>query len=261
LDWPLIVAGLIGSTAAALATGLGALPVFFVRELSPRTQSAFLGFAAGVMLTASFLSLLEPALQLARQHSLGAVAGHLEIFAGLVLGALAVIVVNRFAPHDRFAWGVEGVPVAAVRRTWLIVIAIALHNIPEGLAVGVSFGGPDVANGTSAAVGIGLQNLPEGLAVAAALVSIGYSRWVASGLACLTGMLEPVSGFVGILLVTGVAALLPAALAFAAGAMVWVVSAEIIPETHLQGHRTTATGALMTGLLVMVGVDAAIGGA
>lgn len=261
MDWSLILKGFLASAAAGLATGLGALPVFVVRVLTPRTQSLFLGFAAGVMLTAAFLSLLEPALELARTHARSAILGHVEICIGLVLGALAVPVVNRYAPHERFALGLDGVPDATVRRTWLVVLAIALHNIPEGLAVGVSFGGPDVPNGTSAAIGIGLQNLPEGLAVAAALASIGYSRWLAAALACVTGLLEPVSGLVGIMLVTGIDALLPAALAFAAGAMVWVVSAEIIPETHLKGHRTTATAALVAGLLLMLVVDAAVGGA
>lgn len=261
MDWSLVLKGLIGSAAAGLATGVGALPVFAVRELSHRTQGAFLGFAAGVMLTAAFLSLLEPALELARTHTMGAAPGHFEVFAGLALGALAVPIANRYVPHERFALRREDIPSATVRRTWLIVIAIALHNIPEGLAVGVSFGGPDVPNGTSAAIGIGLQNLPEGLAVAAALVGIGYSRWLAVALACLTGLLEPVSGFLGILLVAGIEALLPAALAFAAGAMIWVVAAEIIPEADLKGQRTAATAALMAGLLLMVAVDAAFGGA
>lgn len=259
LDWQIILKGFGASAAAGLATGVGALPIFIVRALTPRIQSLFLGFAAGVMLTAAYLSLLEPALGLTRAHA-NAVVGHFEVLLGLALGALAVPLLNRYTPHERFALRIDGVPDATVRRTWLVVLAIALHNIPEGLAVGVSFGGPDVANGTSAAIGIGAQNLPEGLAVAAALVSVGYSRWLAAALACLTGLIEPVSGLAGIILVTGIETLLPAALAFAAGAMVWVVSAEIIPETHLNGHRITATAALIAGLLLMVMVDSVFGG-
>jgi len=258
MDWPLVLTGLGGSAAAGLATGVGALPVFFIRTLSERLQGAFLGFAAGVMLTAAFQSLISPALELARAHPLGAVAGHGEVLVGLALGGAAVQLVNRYAPHEHFIIGTEGVPTQSLQRIWLIVIAIALHNIPEGLAVGVSFGGPDIANGTSAAVGIGLQNLPEGLAVAAALASINYPRRVAFSVALLTGLLEPVSGFVGIALVSRIEGLLPAALAFAAGAMVWVVSAEIIPETHIRGHQGTATAALMAGLILMVLIDAAL---
>lgn len=260
MDWPLVLTGLAGSSAAGLATGVGALPVFFVRTLSPRLQGAFLGFAAGVMLTAAFQSLLSPALELARAHTAGPVVGHMEVLVGLVLGAAGVQLANRFTPHEHLVIGVEGVPADSLQRIWLIVIAIALHNVPEGLAVGVSFGGPDVANGTSAALGIGLQNLPEGLAVAAALASINYPRWLAFLVALLTGLLEPVSGFVGVALVSWIDGLLPWALAFAAGAMVWVVSAEIIPETHTKGHQATATGALMGGLILMVVIDAVLAG-
>ncbi|MBJ7409388.1 MAG: ZIP family metal transporter [Phenylobacterium sp.] len=260
MDWPLVLTGLAGSTAAGVATGVGALPVFFIRSLSPRLEGAFLGFAAGVMLTAAFRSLLSPALELAGAHVAGPLVGHAEVVAGLALGAIAVQLANRFAPHEHFVIGVEGVPTESLQRIWLIVIAIALHNVPEGLAVGVSFGGPDVANGTSAALGIGLQNLPEGLAVAAALASINYPRWIAFSVALATGLLEPVSGFVGIALVSWIDGLLPCALAFAAGAMVWVVSAEIIPETHTKGHQATATGALMAGLILMVVIDAVLAG-
>ena len=215
MDWPLVLTGLAGSTAAGVATGVGALPVFFIRTLSDRVQSAFLGFAAGVMLTAAFRSLISPALELAPQHPLGATIGHAEVVLGLALGAMAVQLVNRFAPH---------------------------------------------ANGTSAALGIGVQNLPEGLAVAAALASINYPRKVAFAVALLTGLLEPVSGFIGIALVSWIDGLLPAALAFAAGAMVWVVSAEIIPETHAKGHQAVATGSLMAGLILMVVIDAWLAG-
>lgn len=260
MDWPLVLTGLAGSTAAGVATGVGALPVFFIRTLSPRLQGAFLGFAAGVMLTAAFQPLISPALDLAGAHTAGPVVGHLEVVLGLALGAFAVQLANRYAPHEHFVIGIEGVPAESLQRIWLIVIAIALHNVPEGLAVGVSFGGPDISNGTSAALGIGLQNLPEGLAVAAALASINYPRWVAFSVALLTGLLEPVSGFVGIALVSWIEGLLPWALAFAAGAMVWVVSAEIIPETHTKGHQGTATSALMGGLILMVVIDAVLGG-
>ena len=122
----------------------------------------------------------------------GPFVGHAEVVLGLALGAAAVQLANRLAPHEHFVMGVEGVPAESLQRIWLIVIAIALHNVPEGLAVGVSFGGPDIANGMSAALGIGLQNLPEGLAVAAALASINYPRWLAFSVALLTGLLEPV---------------------------------------------------------------------
>ncbi len=260
MDWGLVLTGMAGSAAAGLAAGVGALPVFFVRALSARVESVFLGFAAGVMLAAAFLALILPALDLAALHPNGAFVGHAEVILGLALGAIGVQWASGVIPHESVAHLTPDGATESVHRMWLIVIAIALHNVPEGLAVGVSFGGPDLANGLSTAFGIGLQNLPEGLAVAAALASVNYPRPVAFAVALLTGLIEPISGFIGIFLVSWIDGLLPAALAFAGGAMVWVVSAEIIPETHSKGYHRVASVALMTGLILMVMISVVLGG-
>jgi ZIP family zinc transporter len=141
---------------------------------------------------------------------------------------------------------------------WLLVLAITLHNLPEGLAVGVGFGGPDIANAVGLMIGIGLQNMPEGLAVAVALTTIGYSRASAFGVALLTGLVEPVGGLIGVAAVSLAAALLPWGLAFAAGAMLFVISNEIIPETHRRGFEGSVTFALLGGFSLMLFLDQAL---
>jgi zinc transporter, ZIP family len=148
---------------------------------------------------------------------------------------------------------------ASLRRIWLFVIAITLHNFPEGLAVGVGFGGGDIENGRSLAIGIGLQNFPEGLAVAVALLGQNYSRVRAFTVALMTGLVEPVGGLIGIGAVTLSEPLLPWGLAFAAGAMIFVISHEIIPETHRRGYENYGTIGLIIGLVVMMFLDVVLG--
>src|SRR5690606_37176707 len=141
-------------------------------------------------------------------------------------GALCIWLVHRYTPHEHFVSGPEGPATAKVRRVWLFVIAITLNNFPEGLAVGVSFGGGDIGNGMAVAIGIGIQNMPEGLAVALALLTLHYTRAQALLIAALTGLVEPLGSLIGLGAVTIVAPLLPWGLAFAAGAMIFVISAE-----------------------------------
>ncbi|HEY0627321.1 MAG TPA: ZIP family metal transporter [Allosphingosinicella sp.] len=256
MDWKLIGLATGASAAAGLATAGGALPVFVVRDVSQKLQNAFLGFAAGVMLAASFFSLILPGLEVARERT-----GSLPISGGIVaaailLGAATLHIVNKAAPHEHFITGpTDRAARSRLSRIWLFVIAISLHNFPEGLAVGVSFGGPEIGNGWTTAFGIGLQNVPEGLAVAVALVSVGYGRVFAFLVALGTGLIEPVGGFLGISAVSVASSLLPWGLGFAGGAMIWVVSSEIIPETHGKGHEGVATGALMSGLALMMFLD------
>lgn len=230
--------------------------MFVVRTVSPRLQSAFLGFAAGVMLAAAFFSLILPGLEVARERSGSLPWSGALVAAAILLGAGTLHIVNRAAPHEHFITGPTDRAVRSrLSRIWLFVIAISLHNFPEGLAVGVSFGGPDVAVGWTTALGIGLQNVPEGLAVAIALASVGYGRLFAFLVAFGTGLIEPVGGFLGISAVSAASSLLPWGLGFAGGAMIWVVSSEIIPETHREGHQGAATAALMIGLAAMMFLD------
>lgn len=244
------------SAAAGLATAAGALPIFLIRNISQALQNSFLGFAAGVMLAASFFSLILPGLELAQAASGSAWAAAATVAAAVLLGAATLHVINRTAPHEHFITGrTERAEKSRLSRIWLLIIAIALHNFPEGLAVGVSFGGEDETKGWATALGIGIQNMPEGLAVAVALVSVGYDRLFAFLVALGTGLVEPVGGFLGISAVTTIGGLLPWGLGFAGGAMIWVVSSEIIPETHREGNQGVATGALMVGLAGMMFLD------
>uniref|UniRef100_UPI003562309D ZIP family metal transporter n=1 Tax=Actibacterium sp. TaxID=1872125 RepID=UPI003562309D len=144
-------------------------------------------------------------------------------------------------------------------KIWLFVLAITIHNFPEGMAVGVGFGGGDLTNGMSLATGIGLQNAPEGLAVAVALRGQGYGRLKAFGIALATGLIEPVGGLIGVAAVHISTDVLPWGLAFAAGAMVYIISHEIIPETHRGGHQNSATTGLVTGLILMMILDVTLG--
>lgn len=256
MDWGLIATATGASAAAGLATGAGALPVLAIRGISGRLESGFLGFAAGVMLAASFFSLILPGLEAAGESGLSPAWSAATIGAAILLGAAMLQLLNAYAPHEHFIIGPSGTAAnSRLQRIWLFVIAITLHNFPEGLAVGVSFGGGDMANGTTTAFGIGLQNVPEGLAVAISLASVGYSRLFAVVAAMLTGLIEPLGGFIGIAAVSFSEPLLPWGLGFAAGAMIWVVSSEIIPETHREGHQGTATAALMIGLTLMLFLD------
>jgi ZIP family zinc transporter len=244
---PAIGPALLATALTAAATGLGALPVLAVREISGRARDAMLGFGAGVMLAAAAFSLIVPGLA-AGESLTGSrwLAGGI-VAAGLLLGGAASAALDRSLPHEHEAQG--------ARRVWLFVFAIALHNLPEGLAVGVGFGQEDLARAWALAVGIAVQNLPEGLVVAAALAGIGYSRGAATAIAAATGFAEPLGGLFGAGIFGISQAALPWGLAFAAGAMLFVVSHEIIPESHRRGHESRATLGVLTGFVAMMLLD------
>ena len=250
--------GLAGSFIAGLSTGVGALPVFFLRGLGPRSQDLLLGFSAGIMLAASFFSLIQPGLDAAAALG-GAVNPALVMTAGVLLGALGLWWVHQHMPHEHLLLGREGPGDARVGRMLLIVLAITLHNFPEGLAVGVGFGAPDLRNALGLMTGIAIQNMPEGLVVAIALVAAGRSRAKAFTIALLTGLVEPVGGLVGAAAVDLAGALLPWGLGTAAGAMLFVISNEIIPETHRRGHQVSVTFALLVGFSLMMSLDQMLG--
>ena len=236
-----VMLGFLGSLVAGLMTALGAVPVLFGRVPTRATRDMLLGFAAGVMLSASFFSLIIPALDAAGMRLQHPAAPAAIVCVAILLGMGAVALMNEKLPHEHFRTGREGPDAVALRRVWLFIIAITIHNFPEGLAVGVGFGAHGLSGGLPLAIGIGLQNAPEGLAVAVALLGEGYSRsraWVIAG---LTGLVEPVGGLLGAGIITLSQPLLPWGLAFAAGAMLYVISHEIIPETHRSGHQNRAT--------------------
>lgn len=254
-----VLLGFLASLAAGLGTALGAVGVFAVRALSQKLEDGLLSAAAGVMLAASFFSLLLPAIGYGEIYFGSTVMSVLVVILGLLAGALALFLIHQHVPHEHFVLGREGPDSGALGRIWLFVIAITLHNFPEGMAVGVGFAGGDIANGVSLATGIGIQNLPEGLAVAVSLLSVGYSRLQAFTVAALTGLAEPVGGLFGSVAVSVAAPLMPVAMGFAAGAMLFIISDEIIPETHRSGFRTIATFSLLGGFSVMMFLDATLG--
>jgi len=241
----IVYIGFAWSLAAALATGAGALPAFLVKNISDNIMDVLLGFAAGVMLAATAFSLLVPAIDL---------GGPIVSVLGLLLGALTIHFIDKLIPHFHPVAGVEGPP-SRLSRLWLFIIAITMHNFPEGLAVGVSFGSGDVARGIIVATAIGLQNAPEGLAVALPLIREKYSRARSISYATLTGLVEPVGALIGIILVTTIHSVLPWGMAFAAGAMLFVVVDEMVPESHKKGFGREASIGFLAGFAVMMLLD------
>jgi ZIP family zinc transporter len=258
LDTPMGMA-LAGSGVAALATALGALPALFVRKISTRWEDVMLGFGAGVMAAAACFSLILPGVAAGTDILGSKLAGATIVAVGFVLGALFLLLADKTLPHEHPGAGRHGPGWMHLRRVWLMVFAIALHNFPEGMAIGVGFSGGDTAVGMPLAAAIALQDIPEGLVVAVALRTVAYAPWQAAAIAALTGLAEPLGAIVGVALTSGFAPLYPAGLGFAAGAMIWVVSHEIIPETHRKGHEQAATLGLIGGFVVMMMLDTALG--
>lgn len=251
-DDPVRQAILAGGATWAL-TALGAAGVLALRQVRRRLLDGLLGFSAGVMVAASCWSLLIPAMER------GGVA---RAVVGLLAGAGALFALDRALPHlhPQFeaSVGPEG-PSTDWSRTMLLVSAITLHNVPEGLAVGVAYAGGDWRTATALALGIGLQNVPEGLAVSVPLRREGLSRWRALWYGQLSAVVEPAAAGLGAAAVLAVGALLPYALAFAAGAMVYVVVEELIPETTRGGNVDVATLGFIAGFTVMMALDNALG--
>ncbi|MGW8184279.1 MAG: ZIP family metal transporter [Burkholderiales bacterium] len=253
---PAVAVALLATLGTAFATGAGALPVLFARTFAPKAQNAMLGFSAGVMLAASMFSLLLPALDSATAMTESKVAGGLVACAGLILGVALMLAMDRWLPHEHLVQGHHGPDAQRISRVWLFVFAITLHNLPEGLAVGVAFGAGEATHAVPLAIGIGIQNMPEGLAVALALLTLNFSPAKATLLALASGMVEPLGGVLGAGVISIMQPMLPLGLSFAAGAMLFVISHEIIPETHHQkGHETVATVSLMVGFIIMMMFD------
>ena len=247
-----------------LMSCLGAATVFFFRKTGTgKFQQIFLGLAAGIMVAASIWSLLIPAIEAAETQGL---IGWIPAACGLVLGALFLLGLDHFIPHlHPFASDPEG-PASSSKRATLLISAVTLHNVPEGMAVGLSFAlaiqNNDPVMYSSAlalAMGIGIQNFPEGAAVTLPLVQEGVPKRKAFGLGCLSGAVEPVAGFITVLLAAWIAPVMPWLLSFAAGAMIYVVVEELIPEAQLNEHSHAGTLGFMTGFLIMMVLDVALG--
>ncbi len=250
----IILIGLLASLLAGLATAVGALPVLIWHRGPGKVLDIMLGFAAGIMLAAAVFCLIKPALD--PQITEG--GGLLITVIGILAGALFLHVVDRLVPHQHLVHA-NCHDVVAARRAWMFVLAIAIHNFPEGLAVGLGFAGGDLGRGTALAIGIGLQNIPEGLAVAIPLIMVGYTRGQALLVATLSGLVEPMGALLALSLATVFQAILPFGLAFAGGAMIFVVVDEVITETHRRGVGRLASAALMAGFVIMMTIDHLLG--
>ena len=246
-------------------TALGAALVFPVRDLNRRLMDGMLGFAAGVMIAASYWSLLAPAIEMSEA---GPLPAWVPATVGFLLGAAFLRMVDFFLPHLHPGMPMEKAEGVKTQwqRTTLLVLAITLHNIPEGLAIGVAFGAvaagfpsATLAAAVALAIGIGIQNFPEGTAVSMPLrregMSPGRSFWYGQ----MSGMVEPIAGVLGAAIVLVARPLLPYALAFAAGAMIFVVIEELVPESQTGGHSHAATTGAMLGFAVMMTLDVALG--
>jgi ZIP family zinc transporter len=248
----LVVIGFFARILAGLATGIGALPAVFFKNISTRVFNSLLGAAAGVMLAATAFSLLVPGIDFGNQIWPG--KGLWPVSIGMLLGAVFLHFADQKLPHLHFDSITESNK-DSLQKIWLFIIAITIHNFPEGMSVGVSFGSGDMKNGIVLAIAIALQNIPEGLAVALPLVSLGFNKWKAVGIATLTGLVEPIGALLGVTMVTVFSSVLPLAMGFAAGAMLFVISEEIIPETHAKGRSRVATFSLMIGFIIMMTLD------
>jgi ZIP family zinc transporter len=246
---------LTASLIAGLSTGLGALPVLFMRRLSSRLIAAMLGFGGGVMLAAAAFSLLGTAFEVYALDNVSSLDAALGTGVGFLFGALFVFGADHALPHEHFLKGHEGPNAHFVRGAWLFVFAIGLHNLPEGVAVGVGFSGPETATGYIIAAGIVIQNLPEGLIAAVSLLAVGYRPGFALAIAAATGLVETLGGALGLLLASALETLVPVAMAFAAGAMVYVVGQEVVPESHAGGRSRVATWGIVSGFLLMTALD------
>ena len=253
----------LGTMFTFLATALGAATVFlFKKDIPHGMQRAFLGFAAGVMIAASVWSLLIPAMEMAENAGSPA---WIPTAGGFVLGAAFLLVLDRLLPHLHPGSSEPEGMKSSLARTTMLVLAVTLHNVPEGLAVGLAFGlaGESSAMSLSGALalslGMALQNFPEGAAISLPLKKEGLSNTRSFVYGALSGIVEPIAGVLGVLAAGAVTGIMPWLLAFAAGAMIYVVVEELIPEASLGEHSHTGTLSVMLGFLVMMVLDVALG--
>jgi ZIP family zinc transporter len=270
MEWfknqPVVVQALLATLFTYGVTALGAAMVFFFKSINRKALDGMLGFAGGVMIAASFFSLLAPAIEMAEiTYAEGkGLPPWAAAAIGFVMGGVFLRLADRFLPHLHIgAKETEGIK-THWGRSILLVLAITLHNIPEGLAVGVGFGAAALSSGTiagaiSLALGIGLQNFPEGAAVSIPLRREGMSRLKSFFYGQASGIVEPIAGVLGAVLVLSMQAILPYALSFAAGAMIFVVAEELIPEAYREGNDHIATAGIMMGFALMLALDVGLG--
>ncbi|MCI6609717.1 MAG: ZIP family metal transporter [Ezakiella sp.] len=254
MDKNIIIA--LGLIMPGIMTGIGALPIFATKNVSQKMLDGMLGFAAGIMLAATAFSLVLPSIELGGGDFKAVMITSLGIF----FGAFMIDMIDKYSPHEHLITKKrEGDMSSSLKQIWLFVIAITIHNFPEGMATGVGFGTNNISDGFTLALGIGIQNMPEGLAVALSLARENYSLKFSFWVALLTGLVEPIGALLGYGLVKVFAPILPFVLALAGGAMLFVISDEIIPETHANGFERVSTYGIIIGFIVMMVLDVLLG--
>lgn len=256
-----VEAALIAATFTWLCTALGASVVFFIRKFDRTLFDVTLGFAAGVMLGASFFSLLLPSIQMTSEVGFAKV---IPTAIGFVLGAIFIYSLDKLLPHLHVNFKEQNKE--GIKTPWhksvLLTLAITLHNIPEGLAIGILFGGAalgvegaSIAGAVALTIGMAIQNIPEGFAVAMPLKGLGLSNWRSFNFGQLSAIVEPISAVIGAWAVASFLPLMPYALGFAAGAMIFVIVEEVVPESQQSQHTDKATMALIVGFVLMMVLD------
>lgn len=250
---------LVGGGIAFLATASGTLPALFIRDIPQKLSDCMLGFAAGMMLAASAFSLLLPGIEAGTEFFDNGFLGGMIVILGMAIGVALMLGLDAFTPHEHLETGPCGPGHDRCSRAWLFVFAIALHNFPEGMAIGVGYAQGDLSVGIPLTTAIALQDIPEGLAVAVTLRAAGFNARLSVLVAALTGLLEPIGALLGVSLAGGLMIAYPIGLGLAGGAMLFVVSHEVIPDTHRNGHQTLATIGLMLGFALMMVLDTTLG--
>lgn len=260
-----VVLAFLGGLFTWFMTALGAAGVFFHKTVNKKILDMMLGFAAGVMIAASYWSLLAPAIEMSEARN---VPGYLPAVIGFLSGGIFLFIIDKIIPHLHLGFKFE--EAEGIKTSWqrsvLLVLAITIHNIPEGLAVGVAFGaiaynieGYSLVSALALTIGIGLQNFPEGLAVSMPLRREGFSKFKSFNFGQISGIVEPISAIIGALFIILAEPILPYALSFAAGAMIFVVVEELIPESQRGENTDLATLGVLVGFSIMMFLDVALG--
>lgn len=257
----------LGFSIIFLMTSLGAAVVlFFKKDISPKINTLFLGFASGIMIAASIWSLIIPAIEIASTSGTYGKLGWLPAALGFIIGGLFMVIMDRVIPHLHKKEGLEEGPKVELKKATKMFLAVTLHNIPEGLAVGFAFGiaatiGTDAAilGALGLAIGISIQNLPEGTAVTLPIKTVTGSRWKAFGYGVISGVVEPIFAIIGYFLASKIEPIQPWLLAASAGAMIFVVVEDLIPSASMEKHSHLGTWSLMVGFVVMMILDVALG--
>jgi len=249
-----IFLGTMASLIAGGATGLGGLVILLPQSLIKKLETTLLGLCIGVMLAATAFSLIVPGIEFLQEKNFSNAQAALVMVIGMSLGWQLLHVANKALPLEKFFQDRD-----THRKIWLFIVAITIHNFPEGMAVGVGFATGEISDGIPVTIGIGLQNIPEGLAVALAMMTLGYSRLQSMGMALLSGLVEPIGSFIGVAVVSLSELLLPWGLAFASGVMLIVIMDEIIPEIHEKGFSKKSSQGIMIGFMLMMFLDIALG--